>query len=329
MNRIVWIDALKGVGIILVMFSHSCGLSALGCYLFAGYMSLFFIASGFTFKPLPCLQGIKKKIETLLLPYFIYGILIISFFSLIDIICGDSSKCLDRILGLFYSRHHIWKDDSSHNLMNNIQPLWFLTCLFLSYVLVYFYFSISNKIKRLTFISILLFVPFISHYLAFLLPWSFDISIFSFFYILFGTRVFSALNKLFDNSLYIILFILLITCVWFVLTFYNGKTNLSLSEYGLLGLYSIPICFVIGISETLSLAGLLYLFKESLLVKWLSIIGQLSLRIMCIHMPMFWLLSKISSDNLMYIVYIVMVIIIAVFLGKIISKFPYLLKLHI
>ena len=49
-SRIVWLDALKGIGILLVIISHSNLQLPFMNFFTAGYIQLFFIAAGFTYK---------------------------------------------------------------------------------------------------------------------------------------------------------------------------------------------------------------------------------------------------------------------------------------
>lgn len=82
-RRIVWLDALKGIGILLVIFSHT-ELKIADCqFITAGYIQLFFIAAGFTIRPnIKTSLLLKKKSSRLLVPYFVYGIFILSLFSI-------------------------------------------------------------------------------------------------------------------------------------------------------------------------------------------------------------------------------------------------------
>lgn len=73
-QRFLWLDALKGYGILLVMLSHIHCNDIIG-FLSIGYMPLFFIASGFVdYKPFSK-QVLWGKSKRLLLPYFIYGVI--------------------------------------------------------------------------------------------------------------------------------------------------------------------------------------------------------------------------------------------------------------
>ena len=82
-SRIVWLDALKGIGILLVIVSHSnCQLPFVNFFI-AGYIQLFFIAAGFTYRSsLNSISFCRKKAIRLLLPYFTYGLLTLLFFTL-------------------------------------------------------------------------------------------------------------------------------------------------------------------------------------------------------------------------------------------------------
>ena len=86
-TRIEWLDALKGVGILLVMLCHAGLLSSYGVFLTAGFMSLFFIAAGYTYNErLSASAIVKKRFVRLILPYLFYGSLTIVIF--ICYVCG-------------------------------------------------------------------------------------------------------------------------------------------------------------------------------------------------------------------------------------------------
>lgn len=72
-NRIIWLDAVKGVGILLVMLSHFCHIPNVFT---VGYMPLFFVAAGLTYKPVTSYrETITKKGCRLLIPYIVYGLI--------------------------------------------------------------------------------------------------------------------------------------------------------------------------------------------------------------------------------------------------------------
>ena len=60
----MWLDALKGIGILLVILSHSNLQLPFMIFFTAGYIQLFFIAAGFTYRP--CANFIsfcRKKVK--------------------------------------------------------------------------------------------------------------------------------------------------------------------------------------------------------------------------------------------------------------------------
>lgn len=64
-SRIKWIDAAKGLGIVLVVMSHAPIDETLKAFLFAFHMPLFFYLSGAVFRPhsMSIWAFIKKKHE--------------------------------------------------------------------------------------------------------------------------------------------------------------------------------------------------------------------------------------------------------------------------
>lgn len=72
-RRILWLDALKGYGILVVMLSHLTGDTPLLRYLFAGYMPLFWMASGYVDTKNLSWGVLRQKAKRLLIPYFVYG----------------------------------------------------------------------------------------------------------------------------------------------------------------------------------------------------------------------------------------------------------------
>lgn len=83
-SRIVWLDALKGIGILLVIISHSNLQLPFMNFFTAGYIQLFFIAAGFTYKSSFKPFGfVEKKAKRLLLPYFTYGLLTLLLYTLV------------------------------------------------------------------------------------------------------------------------------------------------------------------------------------------------------------------------------------------------------
>ena len=141
-DRVVWIDGMKGLGILLVMLSHFCHVPSL---LIAGYMPLFFFASGITYKPSTSFRtAAEKKGKRLLIPWLFYGTVIFATDILYSIFAHKFSWILlsERLTGLVYMRSSfLWPYDFSTqgNLLSSNGPMWFLPTMFLVCMYMVFY----------------------------------------------------------------------------------------------------------------------------------------------------------------------------------------------
>ena len=67
-----YLDVARGIGLLLVIISHSCGLSP---YLINYYIPLFFVVSGYLYKPGRSYgENMAHKAKRLLVPYFGYSV---------------------------------------------------------------------------------------------------------------------------------------------------------------------------------------------------------------------------------------------------------------
>jgi len=76
-QRLSWVDAAKGVGIILIVLGHSGIPKELEAYLFAFHVPLFFVLSGITFtvkEELSFREYAVLQARRLLWPYLLFAI---------------------------------------------------------------------------------------------------------------------------------------------------------------------------------------------------------------------------------------------------------------
>lgn len=73
-KREVWIDNLKGVGIVLVVLGHMAIPQVIGKFIFSFHMPLFFFLSGYLFKGCVSTQYFRSKFDHLVVPYLVYAI---------------------------------------------------------------------------------------------------------------------------------------------------------------------------------------------------------------------------------------------------------------
>lgn len=164
--RIGWIDISKAIGIILVMLGH-CYLDSCFVFWFTSFhMALFFLLSGYTFSTSGnYFSFLKKKVKTLLIPYFFFVLLTMLINGSLAITHGKDYDIVQiLILYLLQSRYTL---------------LWFLPCLFIATNIVFF---IGGKIQHqsIWLCMSLLFLILFFLYKKFLyidLPWNIDLSL--------------------------------------------------------------------------------------------------------------------------------------------------------
>lgn len=113
-KRLKWIDATKGLCILLIMISHCMPINNyVNVFLFSGYVAIYFILSGFTYRRKGTLRGeFISKFKRLLIPFFIYSVFAVltyaPFCSLVQIIEG--------LGGQLYNRYSLYKFGSSEDI---------------------------------------------------------------------------------------------------------------------------------------------------------------------------------------------------------------------
>ena len=128
-KRIIYIDYLKGLTILWVVWYHTIHPAFVD---FSFRIPLFFFVSGIFFRPYPFKEFVKKKINTLVIPfiffYLIYYIWMIAMHALkYHTFSGFDYGCISGILDL-----HINADPFTVN-----PPLWFICALIILQFLLY------------------------------------------------------------------------------------------------------------------------------------------------------------------------------------------------
>lgn len=126
-ERLSWLDILKGIGIILVVIGHIYSNRTVSNWLYSFHMPLFFLAAGWVYKEKTVITDIKRRIQTIVVPYFSFGLLVLLYWQVIERRFRDSDMSfMDSLLGLFTGCYD--------NLDFNVH-LWFLPCFFVTVVL--------------------------------------------------------------------------------------------------------------------------------------------------------------------------------------------------
>ncbi len=181
--RLHWIDALKGIGIILVVFAHHSLPIALDTYIFSFHMPLFFFISGFLFDFEKYAESaanfVKGRFRSLIVSYFCFALLTCLFYFLLDTGFQPGVTNIDffknsasyGVYSIFYALGPL----VSYN-----PPLWFLTCLFVTELIFYlfakkYYVEPKKLVLWLTIAGVIGYLY--SVYVPFRLPWNADVAL--------------------------------------------------------------------------------------------------------------------------------------------------------
>lgn len=139
-RRITWIDAAKGLGIILIVLGHLASVeapSAFYVYIYAFHVPLFFFISGLTLKPggKPFGAMLADKARTLLAPYLCYALLGYAFY------LAGYAAARAAGLGIEQFNYGLWRPLwgvfygtlGEGRLVNT--PMWFVVALFCTFVI--------------------------------------------------------------------------------------------------------------------------------------------------------------------------------------------------
>ena len=175
-KRIAWIDNCKALAISLVALGHVQSIYLVNEIIFSFVMPAFFFLSGFTFDRsanAPFTKLVRKKIQTLVVPYFGFSAVLFAFWFFVRRNFGMSyqtdATSLDVLLQILCGT----------NSEFFVTPLWFLTCLFMTELCFWWLLRLRKKMLMACLI-IALYVPglvYITYMEKFQLPhlfWNID-----------------------------------------------------------------------------------------------------------------------------------------------------------
>ena len=246
--RYDWVDKAKGIGILLVIYGHNYPF--MESYIYGFHMPLFFFISGMFHSEKMDTNSVTKRAKGILIPYFIWALLLYVFWYFLGRHYGNSVNFnlnpVNNFIGVFYAQGDM-------QFMDWGIPLWFLPCLFLSFLLFGFINKINNVfIQNIVLVFLIGFGFIYPHYFEFKLPWSFDVACVSLIFYKAGNYLKNKLVALNSNKISFWLIGVLFLCTF--LSLLNSKIDMYRSIYGNEALFIIT-----GISGTLFI---ILLFKK-------------------------------------------------------------------
>lgn len=284
-KRIEWVDMLKGVAIICVIMGHRTYgdhgfLSKYLCAeIYSFHIPLFFFLSGIVFS-INKYKSFKvffiKKVKTILVPMICFSVAHILFnFVYYGQIVGikkyDVSYLINRLVGIILQ------------LRNGKQEsiLWFLPCLFISELLLYFIIKYTNN--KTTLILICIFISFIvgMSYIGLKLPrlpWEIECALIALFFVGLGylLKKIKSINKK-ANRIILLPILIALNVITMYLNYIFMKNNSVDLAYDKIGM---PLWYLI--ESVTGIWALVIIFSRMRKLKPLSYIGRNSLVYYCL-----------------------------------------------
>ena len=267
-ERLSWLDVLKGIGIILVVIGHIYSNQTIFNWLYSFHMPLFFLAAGWVYKEKTVLADIKRRIQTIVIPYFSFGFLVLIYWQLMERRFRDSDMSfMDSLFGLFSGCYD--------NLEFNIH-LWFLPCFFVTVILFNILVNLGGR-RMAYLVSALMSLAFIVVPMHGLI-WGID-RVFKYigFYavgVFIAGKSVKAVKKKVEAGIVAIVLLAL---------------SFSLSCYHLTMGIMWFVTALIGVAAVILISQLI---NENRILQYF---GRISLIILCIHGPVYRIVVKIVS----------------------------------
>ena len=144
-GRELWIDACRGLGILLVLLSHT--RPSFMWFLFGFHIPLFFILSGYLYKDRPDPGAyVKKLFRAYLLPYFFFGLVNLVIF----LVRMEVAEHVSRQTALHYLGQVLYTGEE----LPNCAPLWFLPALFFAMIAQQFLHKLKSPALHVFLVSL-------------------------------------------------------------------------------------------------------------------------------------------------------------------------------
>jgi fucose 4-O-acetylase-like acetyltransferase len=309
-QRQIWIDILKGLGIITVVSGHIGGILPPSFGLMR--MPLFLFVAGFLFKiSVDRKEYLFKKFVHLLVPYCCFLIILYVPQAFMSVYHGHETilkAIINAILG-------------GPLLVGRAGVFWFITCLFATQQLLNFLLNEYTEKTVLLIMLILLVLSFFSSELLpdFWLPWSLN-GVFAAAPIFYVGYLFKKHPFKLKGFEFLLLILVILVCIRFPNNLYNIKSN----NFGIPVLTFVSALIVIF--SLISFSKVLVKSKVSAVL--FSSVSKGSMIIMYLHQPLQFYVRKLFKEHNPYVtlaIVITLCLIIFYFLKKSIYARSFLL----
>ena len=290
LSRIKSIDIAKGIGILLVVLSHTNHTEPLSTLVYSVHMPLFFIISGMMFNPekyKTVKSLLKKRFITMICPYVLINFFAVLLFVGTKVLNGTVSGAPLIFKTLGYNFSQIFIASTSHTMEFNV-PTWFVMTLLLVEVIYYFICKCKNNIVKFIIVLAIVVAGFFTSFETFpvdltkYLPWNFSAALFSLGFYYLGNISFNYIKKYLsrdkeieNRTLILILSVPIATALWLPSAMLNGKITIGSQSYG-----TGILLYASGVFGTVIILAIASLIGKC---SFLEYCGKNSLYIMATH----------------------------------------------
>ncbi|WP_445506455.1 acyltransferase family protein [Niallia sp. 03190] len=281
-KRETWIDMAKGIGIILVIMGHTSNDIAQH-YFYWFHMPLFFILSGYTFKEISnttdFVAWLKKFTKRLLIPYVSFGISLFIVYQFVNIMTNEF-----RLIDAYKDFYNLFY--GGQVLTNYFAVFWFVTCLFVTQILLAgILLLFKSHIIRISIVALCYILAHIEASLVskdFAFPLNADVALLALAYVAFGWYLKTFAKNFFQNrymsiSIISLSFLLLLGERFNI---YDYKLDMKFHGYT-----NIVLDLLIPITFSLTLLLFCYWLEKIPGVNLIAHLGKVTMPIMYLHMP--------------------------------------------
>lgn len=283
-DRVKWIDTAKFLGIFFIMIHHIGYIPEYISVVYSPFiLSVFFFASGYVSKSTDFKTYIKKKSLTLLLPWLIYGLVMV----LVSVLAQRNISVLPYEIGRMFLQVRDYGD-----------KLWFIPCLFVSSLIFFFIERLNTTKSFILSLLIALVGIFYSTYFPAVfpwgtnfLPWHINIALVAQFFMTVG-KLFKGKAEEYADKFFKPVFVLPLTVLYVALVL---VINIFIGDFYSVQAYgNKPYSFILWfIIEFFSLAVIIGVSKIVKVNKFTAFVGQNTLLYYVFHIEIERFLSTI------------------------------------
>ena len=268
-KRLTYIDIAKGIGITLVVCSHTAAYELMA-WSVGFFVPIFYFCSGYTTSSHSIGHSIKynmiMRAKKLLIPYLFFNLLLFLYFR---------RWSFNGLLGIIYSRYCIYPMGSTTNydlfIWGNY-PMWFITSLFISYF--FYYFILYHYKYRNIIIFMYLCLTLLLSKTPILLPWSIDTAFLTSLIML--TGLYAKRNNIIEMEKWEIVICVL---AYILLLEVAGEINISVRQYGI----SFVLYYIIATLGCITLLWCSQKLETTIIGVFFAFLGRHSLTIFCME----------------------------------------------